>query len=135
MQPIEMRFRDFNFDVGDFEYPEAIALDDHGAVYVTDRVSKKVVIFEKDKVHATVLASPEFATFLECPMSVRIFGETLLVGDELNQKIYMKLGQSEYALDLVESGIKPTDMYLNSYDNTLYITDAWHDRIHVCSLH
>jgi len=129
LNTIESRFYAYKYDIGDFEYPENIAINAEGHIYVSDRVSGHVVVFDKSGTYLEVLNSRKNGLIPASPSCIYSTDEHLFIGDELSEVIYYKRGKKEMQIDLAPLDLKPSAIMYCEKTGQLYIADAWSDRI------
>lgn len=129
LNTIESRFYDFKYTVGDFEYPENIAISPDGSIYVTDRVSKHVVVFDPEGAYCGLIKHEKNGCVPPLPSSVCAGPDVLCIGDELSGLLYYKSAETEMSIDLAPYGLKPSFISFSETHGGLYIADAWNDRV------
>lgn len=131
LNPIESTFFDYQFDIGDFEYPESIAIQADGTIFVSDRVSGKVVVFSDSEKFLSVITHHNETTKRFSPTGVRVCEDMTILIDELSQMIYFQTSDSLMCVNLAHLSIKPTDVLYDRVSGRCIIADAWHDAIHI----
>jgi DNA-binding beta-propeller fold protein YncE len=129
LNTIESRFHEFNYSVGDFEYPENIAIDPAGYIYVTDRVSKHVVIFDPEGVYCNIFKNDKNDLVPSLPSCVCAPAGFLCIGDELSGLLYVRSAEKELCVDLKPYSVRPSDIIFSKKTGFFYIADAWNDRV------
>jgi len=127
---IESLFFTANYPVGQFEYPENIAIDPNGRIYITDKSNKSIAIFNQDYKSDTFIDGnnneyPDFAT------DICTFNKGIFVADEINTKLYW----FDYSLglkgswNLKEFALNPTGIFYSDIENLLYVADVTNNKI------
>ena len=129
LNTIESRFYEFKYEVGELEYPEDVSIDPVGNIYVTDRVSGHVVIFDTTFSLKTVLSEHMGIAIPPEPSAVFAYEGGYFIAGESNEMLYWCYKTEHVVFDLREFGIRISDVYYEKSKNLLYVTDVWNNTI------
>ena len=132
LQTVETFFHAFDFDVGQFEYPEQIACTAEGYCHVTDRVSGHVTVFDSAGTYVRTESRLLQDYMVPSPFSITAGDTGIVIGDERNQMITVKRDSETCVIDLKKYSIKPTALCYSSSEKNLVIADAWQDAVFIC---
>ena len=82
LNTIESRFYEFEYEVGELEYPEDVSIDAIGDMYVTDRVGGQVVVFDAHGTVKTVLNNQRGSMVPSEPSAVFTYDDGYFIADE-----------------------------------------------------
>jgi hypothetical protein len=119
----------YQYDVGHFEYPESCAISCEDHIYVSDRVSGNVVVFDKKGDCVNVLNRWTHSLIPPSPTAVCRAGDHFFIADELSDLIYYQNKDFHLQIECSALGLKPSALAYCERGEQLYIADAWNDRI------
>ncbi len=131
VQPVESKFFEYRFEVGELEYPEDITISNDGYIYITDRVGGYVAVYDMTFSFITSLMCEEDEPSLHEPSALCAYRDGIFIGEEARSIVWWCEKKRKRKIDLGAQGVKMSGMYVQEEKNLLYICDAWNNCISV----